>query len=260
MAGHCLRSLHILAEWESVIPWESAIPLVHVLDILDRAPLLETLKVPRISITSSVRTLRVVTHMRLSTFHLCATAGENDAVFGHLTLPALRSLSYLGVPPLWPRRSNMAFLERSGCMLQSLAFRRCRVKETRLIAMLTAQKALSTLQLNFFANEGAGSKDPIPMAILEFLSSESKDGSDRPLPALTFLAVLVHRQQLEAVKRLVQSRSSEQAKKCRIAALREVHIHVQRKQRNDDTDDDTDDDSDDEEIEKDEHAALFKDF
>ncbi|KAF8907106.1 hypothetical protein CPB85DRAFT_1436659 [Mucidula mucida] len=84
MAGHRLRSLRLTGHW-------SVIPLDQVLHILDRAPLLETLKVPRIFVGSSVGTLRMVTHARLSMFHLAhAKTDKNDAVFGHLTLPALR--------------------------------------------------------------------------------------------------------------------------------------------------------------------------
>ncbi|KAF8871273.1 hypothetical protein CPB85DRAFT_1352764 [Mucidula mucida] len=224
-AGYRLRCLHILTYWG-----QDAIPLVQLLDLLDHAPLLETLKVAEISITSSVGTLRVVTHMRLSTFHLAsATADENDAVFSHLTLPALRSLSYVGDdyrPLSMHCPSNMAFLERSGCILESLSFRQWRVDETDLMVMLTIQQALITLQLNFFPDEDSGSKQPIPMAILEFLSLEYKGGSDRPLPALTFLTLVVLPHHLEAVARLVQSRSAEEAKKSRITALRKVDIQV----------------------------------
>ncbi len=120
-AGHCLRSLHLLTGC-------STIQLVQVLDLLERAPLLATLKVFRICITSSGGPLRVVTHTCLSTFHVASPhTDENDAVFGHLTLPALSYVASGFSPALGPRPSNIAFLQRSGCMLVSLAFRRCRV-------------------------------------------------------------------------------------------------------------------------------------
>ncbi|KAF8913353.1 hypothetical protein CPB85DRAFT_1300409, partial [Mucidula mucida] len=159
-------------------------------------------------IPPSIGTLRVVTHTRLSKFHVaCTTAGKNDAVFGHLTLPALRSLSYMGDSyHFWPRPSNVAFLHDR-------------------LPILTSQEALVTLQLNHFGDEDAGSNTFIPY---------------HPLPALTFLTVVVLPRQLKGVKRLVQSRSTKQAKKS-------LGIRVQTKQWDD-------------QIHKDEHAALFKDF
>ncbi len=115
--------------------------------------------------------------------------------------------------------------------------------------MLTVQQALITLKLDLVFDAGTGSEGLMPMAILEYLSSESKGGSDRPLPALTSLSVLVLPQLLVDVKRLVQSRSAGQ----RIAALREVDIQVREWA-------DSDYDSDEKTDQKDEHAALFKDF
>ncbi|KAF8907136.1 hypothetical protein CPB85DRAFT_1563239 [Mucidula mucida] len=242
-AGYRLHSLHLLDHW-------AAIPLVQVLDLLDRAPLLETLKLAGVSIPPSIGTLRVVTHESLSTFHLaCAMAEDNDVVFGHITLPALRSLSYMGEQHYhaWPRSSHMAFFQRSGCMLSDLTFRRCHVDDERLIEIRTSQKALVTLQLNLLGDEYAGKNTAIPMPILEFLSKKPKGGSDHPLPALTCLTVVILPRQLKAVKRLVQFRSEGQAKKSRIVALREFGIKVQTKQLGD-------------KIQKYEHAALFKDF
>ncbi len=149
-------------------------------------------------------------------------------------------------------------MEWSGCKLKLLAFRRCPINERLLVEMFTAQRALITLRLDFCVGKTAQTEKPIPMPTLEFLSSDSMGGSDRPLPAFMFLTVLVHPQQLEAVKRLVQSRSAEQAKKCRIAALRKVFIEVQTKQRYWGAD--PGDDLNNDEIQKDQHAALFKDF
>ncbi|KAF8996378.1 hypothetical protein BDZ89DRAFT_807848 [Hymenopellis radicata] len=243
-AGHRLRSLQILNVW-------SHIPLVELLDLLDGAPLLETLKLGQIFITTSVGTLRVVTHTLLSTFHLAAVkTDENDAIFAHLTLPALQSLSVgtYSENQLWPRSSNVAFIQRSGCRLTDLAFRGFHVDEKRLVEMLTAQKALVTLQLNLFADDEFGVCGiPIPLSILEFLSTNPKGASDRPLPALEVIRVVVLPQQLKAVKRLIQSRYADQAKECRIATLREVDIHVPEKQS-------------DSQIKKDEHAAMFAAF
>ncbi|KAF8913335.1 hypothetical protein CPB85DRAFT_572640 [Mucidula mucida] len=237
-AGHCLRSLHLLAHW-------SAIPLAQVLDVLDRAPLLETFKLAKISITPSVGTLRVVTHTLLSTFHLpSVTAEENDAVFEHLTLPALRSLSFrVKYKPLcWPRPSNLSFLLRSHCMLTELGFCHCLVDEQPLVALLTAQSNLTTLRLNFSADDAVGRGAPIPTPILDFLSKKPKGASAYHVPALTVLKVSVLPRQLKAVKRMIQSRST-----ARIATLVEVDIDVQTKQSEED-------------IKKDEHTALFKAF
>ncbi|KAF8996383.1 hypothetical protein BDZ89DRAFT_807931 [Hymenopellis radicata] len=245
-AGHRLHSLQISNYWFEI-------SLVTLLDLLDRAPLLETLKLGQVSITPSVGSLRAVTHTLLSTFHLASVrADENDAIFEHLTLPALRSLSFKGSysyqPEFWPRPSNIAFLRRSGCMLTELAFCRCQIDEKRLSELLTAQKSLVTLQLNLLADDKGGGCDiPIPMSILELLSTKPKGASDRPLPALEVVRVVVLPRQLKAVKRLIQSRSADQAKKCRIATLREVDIHVHAKQR-------------DSEIKKEEHAAMFEAF
>ncbi len=239
-AGHCLRSLHLL---DYLNHW-AAIPLAQVLDLLDRAPLLETLKVADISDTPSVGSLRAVTHTILSTFYLSrhVTKDQNDALFEHMTLPALRSLLFSGDKELWPCSSNLSFLQRSGCMLTELAFRGCRVDEQRLVALLAAQSQITTLQLNFFA-DGEGDGAPIPMRILEFLSAKPKGASEFPLPALTVLRVSVLPRQLKAVKRLIQSRS---AKTFGIAMLREIDIEVQISwQRGDYT-------------KKDEHISLFK--
>ncbi|KAF8913325.1 hypothetical protein CPB85DRAFT_572207 [Mucidula mucida] len=242
-AGHCLRSLHILDDC-------FAIPFLQVLDLLDRAPLLETLKLAGISIMPSVGTLRVVTHTLLSTFHLpSVTAEENDAVFEHLTLPALRSLSF-GVkndPYCWPRPSNLSFLQRSHCMLTELGFCHCLVDEQPLVALLTAQSKLTTLLLNFSADDAVGRGAPIPTPILDFLSKKPKGASAYHVPALTVLKVSVLPRQLKAVKRMIQSRSTAQAKKSGIATLKEVDIDVQTKQSEVD-------------IKKDEHTALFKAF
>ncbi|KAF8890874.1 hypothetical protein CPB85DRAFT_1332796 [Mucidula mucida] len=235
IAGHRLRSLHLLDHW-------SAIPLAQVLNLLERAPLLETLKVTRISITPSVGTLRAVTHTRLSVFYISVrvTQAENDAIFEHVTLPALRSLSFRGDKQLWPRPNNLSFLQRSGCMLTELAFCQYLVDEQRLVALLTAQSQLTTLQLHLFA-------DGIPMPILELLSAKPKGASGFPLPALTSLGVSVLPRQLKAVKRLIQSRSAAQAQKSGIATLKEVDIEVQTKQRGDN-------------IKKDEHTVLFQEL
>ncbi|KAF8907107.1 hypothetical protein CPB85DRAFT_1254432 [Mucidula mucida] len=139
----------------------------------------------------------------------------------------------------------MVFLERSGCKLKLLAFRRCQIDERLLVEMLTAQRTLITLRLDFCVGKTAQSEKPIPMPTLEFLSSDSMGGSDRPLPAFMFLTVLVHPQQLEAVKRLNKPRSavsrpSEKKQRCWGA--------------------DPGDDLNNDEIQKDQHAALFKDF
>ncbi|KAF9002643.1 hypothetical protein BDZ89DRAFT_1050131 [Hymenopellis radicata] len=101
-AGHRLRSLQTSNYWCHV-------PLVTLLDLLDRAPLLETLNLGSVSVPPSVGTLRVVTHTLLSTFHLgLVEEEENDAIFGHLTLPALRSLSFGSGyhPDFWPHPSR----------------------------------------------------------------------------------------------------------------------------------------------------------
>ncbi|KAF8890873.1 hypothetical protein CPB85DRAFT_1332786 [Mucidula mucida] len=230
-AGHCLRSLHILDDCFSI-------------------PFLQTLKLAGISIMPSVGTLRVVTHTLLSTFHLpSVTAEENDAVFEHLTLPALRSLSF-GVnhdPYCWPRPSNLSFLQRSHCMLTELGFCHCLVDEQPLVALLTAQSKFTTLRLNFSADDAVGRGAPIPTPILVFLSKKPKGASAYHLPALTVLKVSVVPRQLKAVKRMIQSRSTAQAKKSGIATLLEVDIDVQTKQSEED-------------IKKDEHTALFKAF
>ncbi|KAF8880380.1 hypothetical protein CPB85DRAFT_1341147 [Mucidula mucida] len=178
-AGHRLRSLHLLG-------CDSCISLANLLDLLDRAPLLEELKVTRISITRFVGTLRVVTHPLLSTFHLShVTKEENDAVFGHLTLPALRSLSFGGDHHSWPRPDNLSFIERSGCMLTELAFCRCSVDEQRLMALLTAQNKITTIQLNFSADGERGRA--VSPRLLSFLSTKAEGPSGCPLPALTVL-------------------------------------------------------------------------
>ncbi len=130
IAGHRLRSLDISRNSDSI-------SLAAFLNLLDRAPLLETVNFSVISFTPSVGTLRAVTHMLLSTFHLSyVTEAEDDAIFGDLTLPALRSLSFGGLDQPWPRPNNLSFLQRSGCMLTTLAFRGCIVDEEGLVTLL----------------------------------------------------------------------------------------------------------------------------
>ncbi len=117
-AGHRLRSFQIL----------HTISLEDVLSLLDRAPLLEELKVDHISITHSGGTLRDVIHRIFQ----CSTADSN-LVFRYLTLPSLLSLSYVGDwAEKWPRPSTLDFLRRFGCMLTQLVFCGCRVDYERL--------------------------------------------------------------------------------------------------------------------------------
>ncbi len=236
-AGHCLHSFHLLGN-------SSSISLAALFNLLDRAPLLETLKVAAISITCAFGTLCTVTHTLLSTFHLShATKEENNTIFRHLTLPALRSLSFGGDNYTWPCPNSLSFLQRSGCMLTELAFCQCLVDKGCLVALLTAQNKLTSLRINLFA-DGEGDDQPLPMPILEFLSATPNVASDQPLPALTILGVSVRPRGLKAVKQLIQPRSAAQ---CRIAVLREVDIEVQSREIEDD-------------VKRDEHIARFKAF
>ncbi len=192
--------------------------------LLDRAPLIETLKLSSVSIIPSDGTpLRVVTHIVLATFHLAsATGNQNDAVFEHLTLPALRSLSVGLHHPTksWPRPSNTAFIRRSGCTLTERGFRGCPVHDKRLLEILSAQTALVTFKLNLFNDSDiTGSDMRIPMSIVSILSTKTKGGEGLPLPALTVLRLAVLPRHLTDVKRLIQLRSADVAKKDRVARL-----------------------------------------
>ncbi|KAF8907121.1 hypothetical protein CPB85DRAFT_1436671 [Mucidula mucida] len=164
-AGHCLRSFHLLGN-------SSSISLAALFDLLDRPPLLETLKVAAISITRAFGTLRTVTHTLLSTFHLShATKEENNTIFGHLTLPALCSLCLGATTTPGPVQIASHFFNGLvGC----------------LVALLTAQNKLTSLRINLFT-DGEGDDRPIPMPILEFLSATPNVASDQPLPVLTIL-------------------------------------------------------------------------
>ncbi|KAF9026526.1 hypothetical protein BDZ89DRAFT_1161224 [Hymenopellis radicata] len=232
--GRCLRSLRV----------SSPMPLVDILALLDRTPLLETLDV-RIRMPST-ESCRVVTHTRISTFHLNGTnTRENDAIFQHLTFPALHSLSLStrDDKQQWPQPSNIAFLRRSGCMLTELAFRFCNIDDTLLMELLLLQKDLRVIQLNFFEHTGS----PLSVPILDFLSTIPKDAVDRPLPALKVLALPALPSQLKRVQRLVQSRSRDQAQSDGIARLAKVDLRVQVKAQES-------------EVERLEHAAMFVAF
>ncbi|KAF8907122.1 hypothetical protein CPB85DRAFT_1254446 [Mucidula mucida] len=149
-AGHRLHSFHISRKSDSI-------SLAEVLNLLDHAPLLETLKLTHINLSHPGGTIHAVTHERLSMFHLSrGEKEENDTIFGHLTLPALRSLLFGGDNHPWPCPNNLSFS--------------------------------SGLVLNLSA-DGQGDDRPLPMPILEFLSATPKVALDQPLPALTVLRV-----------------------------------------------------------------------
>ncbi|KAF9015885.1 hypothetical protein BDZ89DRAFT_1118335 [Hymenopellis radicata] len=77
--------------------------LVEVLDLLDGAPLLETLKLFRVLEPTAGDNLRVVIHDFVSTFQLIlASLYENDAIFQHLTFPvsAFSVLFWATIPEL----------------------------------------------------------------------------------------------------------------------------------------------------------------
>ncbi|KAF9032672.1 hypothetical protein BDZ89DRAFT_573797 [Hymenopellis radicata] len=231
--GHCLRSLRVSA----------SMPLVDVLALLDRTPLLETLDV-RIG-APSTETCRVVTHTRISTLRLSGVAStqENDAIFQHLTLPALRSLSFSTIDDEneWPRPSNITFLRRSGCRLTEIALRLLKIDDTLLMELLSLQKDLSVVQLLFgYAGEGH-----LSMSILDFLSTIPKGALNRPVPALEVLTLAVLPRQLKRVQRLVESRSGDQAQSDGIARLAKVDLRVRLKGKKT-------------EVKRLEHAAMFE--
>ncbi|KAF9032679.1 hypothetical protein BDZ89DRAFT_573871 [Hymenopellis radicata] len=234
--GCCLHSLRA--------PY-AFMPLVDLLALLEHAPLLETLWVCSIK-GPGIGNCRVVTHTRLSTFYLTVTALENDAIFEHLTLPALRSLflSTRDDRQQWPRPSNITFLRRSGCMLIEVALHLLQIDDTLLMELLSLQKDLSFMQLNVFDLVGQG---PLSMSILEFLSTIPEGALDRPVPALKVLTLAVLPGQLKRVRGLVQSRSGDQAQSDGIARLSRVDLRVQVKEKAS-------------EIERLEEAAMFEVF
>ncbi|KAF9004957.1 hypothetical protein BDZ89DRAFT_1080254 [Hymenopellis radicata] len=233
--GRCLRSFQVTGP----------MPLVDVLALLDRTPLLEILKVDIKA--PNTENCRVVTHTRISTFHLRGTTTrENDAIFQHLTFPALRSLSLSrrDGKQRWPQPSHIAFLRRSGCMLTKLAFFFSKFDDTLLMELLSLQKDLRVMQLNVFGLAGGGL---LSMSILEFLSTIPEGAVDRPLPALKVLMLPALPSQLTRVQRLVQSRSGDQAQSDGIAHLSKVDLRVQMKRKE-------------REGKRMEHAAMFEAF
>ncbi|KAF8875256.1 hypothetical protein CPB85DRAFT_549278 [Mucidula mucida] len=104
-AGYRLHSLHLLDHW-------AAIPLVQVLDLLDRAPLLETLKLAGVSIPPSIGTLRVVTHESIDVPPcLCDGGGQRCCVRSYYTPCSAFPIVYGGttLPRLAPFKSHGIF-------------------------------------------------------------------------------------------------------------------------------------------------------
>ncbi|KAF8906462.1 hypothetical protein CPB85DRAFT_1456634 [Mucidula mucida] len=172
----------------------------------------------KISQASRVRTARVDQPSTLAS----ATGNQNDAVFEHLTLPALRSLSVGLHHPTksWPRPSNTAFIRRSGCTLTERGFRGCPVHDKRLLEILSAQTALVTFKLNLFNDsDNHGKRHAHSDVNRLYPFYEDKGGEGLPLPALTVLRLAVLPRHLTDVKRLIQLRSADVAKKDRVARL-----------------------------------------
>ncbi|KAF9005266.1 hypothetical protein BDZ89DRAFT_1145328 [Hymenopellis radicata] len=160
-AGHRLRSFALRTG--------SCISIVQLLDLLERAPLLETLKISRIPVPTSPVNLHVVTHALVSTFLLGSPRYQNNAgVFWFLAFRHSRqNFKKLGVGHDWLHKIVTLQLNKSG------------------------------------APEDAFTPSAVPPSILEFLSAKPKGALDRPLPALKVLRVVVLPRRLRDVKRLV---------------------------------------------------------